>query len=39
MNTFKWFICLFYYKIHVLAKFFDKDGKGKYKCIRCGIEK
>ena len=38
MNIFKWFICWFY-RTHVLAKFFDKNGKGKYKCIRCGIEK
>lgn len=26
MNIFKWFICWFN-KTHVLAKFFDKDGK------------
>ena len=38
MNIFKWFICWFY-RTHVLAMFFDKNGKGKYKCIRCGIEK
>ena len=39
MNIFKWFICWFN-KTHVFAMFlFDKNGKEKYKCIRCGIEK
>ena len=38
VNWYKWFIC-YMNKAHVFSDYFDKNGKHKFKCVRCGVEK
>ena len=35
MNWFKWLICWFN-KRHIFTYFYDKEGKAKRICVRCG---
>ena len=37
MNWLKWFVC-WWYRRHLMGHFYDKDGRAKRKCIRCGWE-
>lgn len=37
MNYIKWVVC-WWNKTHVYARFTDRNGVSKYKCVRCGKE-